>query len=140
LIQFTAAFYSYDNSTITANNLQAFSVGISISSFNGVFASLLITTWIFIFFPESSLKKLAQIEIFRIFEPLVDFKFNFEVYNLGQKTFKKLSLHGNSKERKRKSFLKAFTPKLSTSKLNLNSTSGSKILKIWIQEAFSMNF
>ncbi len=32
-----------------------------------------------IFFPESMLEKASQIQIFWILEPLVDFKFNFEI-------------------------------------------------------------
>jgi hypothetical protein len=45
------------------------------------------------------IKKASQIQIFGILEPLVEFIFNFEVYNLGLKTFKKLSLHTNSLEK-----------------------------------------
>jgi hypothetical protein len=37
-------------------------------------------------------KKASQIQIFRILESLVDFKFNFKIYNSGLKAFKKLSL------------------------------------------------
>jgi hypothetical protein len=43
----------------------------------------------FISFPKSSLKNFIKSKFFRILESLVDFIFNFEVYNLGLKTFKK---------------------------------------------------
>ncbi len=41
--------------------------------------------------------------------------------------------------RERVAFLKVFSPKLQISKLNIKSTSGYKILKFWIWEAFSIN-
>jgi hypothetical protein len=44
----------------------------------------------FIFFPESMLKKLLKSKFSKILEPLFDFIFNFEVYNFGLKTSKKL--------------------------------------------------
>jgi hypothetical protein len=69
--------------------------------------------------------KAFQFQIFRVLEPLVDFIF----CNLGLKTSKS-SLHTNSL--KRELFLKAFSPELSTSKLNIKSTSGPKTLKFWI--------
>ncbi len=79
------------------------------------------------------MKKLLKSKIFRILEPLVDFIFNFKVYNFGLKTFKKaLSPYTFFWE----SFLKIFSPNLKILKLNIKSRSGSKILKIWIWEAF----
>ncbi len=55
----------------------------------------------FYIFPWKYVKKAFQIQIFRIFESFFDFIFNFEVYNLGLKTFKKaLSLKRIFMERK----------------------------------------
>ncbi len=43
-------------------------------------------------------------------------------------------------KKRERAFLKAFSPKLQILKFNLKSTSDSKILKIWIWEAFLVDF
>ncbi len=83
------------------------------------------------------LKKLIgkpfQIQNFRILEPLVDFIFNFEVYNLWLKTFKKaLSEKKIRMESRERAFWKFLVMNLQTLKFNIKSMSGSKILKFWI--------
>ncbi len=86
-------------------------------------------------------EKASQIQNFRILETLVDFKFNFQVWNKGLKTFRKALASKFSWEReKERAFLKVFSPLLQTWKLNLKSMSGSKILKIWIWEALLTYF
>jgi hypothetical protein len=69
----------------------------SLELLNRVFASLLI--YGFYIFSWKFIEKPSQIQNFRILEPLVSFKFNFIIWNLGVKTFKKLSLHIKSLER-----------------------------------------
>ncbi len=54
---------------------------------------LLTPYYIWILYRESSLKNLHPIQNFRVLEPLVDFKFNFKIYNGVLKAFKKLFLN-----------------------------------------------
>jgi hypothetical protein len=53
-------------------------------------------------------KKASQIQIFRIFGPLFDFIFNFEICNLGLKILKKLSLKRIKFCMERESFFESF--------------------------------
>jgi hypothetical protein len=65
-----------------------------------------------ILFLESLFKNLLKSKIFRILEPFVDFIFNFEVYNLWLKSFKKALSQENLYGERKRAFLKVFSPKL----------------------------
>ncbi len=81
----------------------------------------------FIFFPESSLKKFLKS---KFSEFLGD---QFWSLQFRAKNFQRSSL--SIQNLLRESFLKAFSPKLQIPKLNIKSTSGPKILKIFIWDA-----
>jgi hypothetical protein len=94
-----------------------------------VFASHLICG--FCIFSQKFFEKPSRIQNFRILESLIDFIFNFKVCKFMTKNFQKALLI---------KIWKFLVMNLQTLKLNIKSMSGSKILKFWIRDAFSINF